>query len=127
MPYFTLHRNFVLRTTKGHTISFVKGEKAWVPPVCVPDAVAIGAVSVDEAVDVLGDEQTPSVQLSPDERQSKLFEAFETMLMRTERTDFTASGLPHTKKLTEMVGFDVTNRERDAAWQAYTQSKAEQE
>lgn len=128
MPFFTLHRNFVLRTTKGHTISFAKGEPAWVPPMCVPDAVAIGAVAVDEgAGDVLGEEKQAASPLTPEERQAKLFEAFETMLNRTERSDFTASGLPHAKKLTEMVGFDVGNRERDTAWQAYTQSKAEQE
>lgn len=127
MPFFTLHRTHTLRTTKGHTISFVKGEPAWVPPMCVPDAVAIGAVAQDEAVDVLGEEKAPPVQLNADERQAKLFAAFETMLSRTERSDFTASGLPHAKKLTEMVGFDVGNRERDSAWQAYTQAKAETE
>lgn len=127
MPLFTLHRNFILRTTKGHTISFTKGEPVWVPPMCVPDAVAIGAVAVDGDVDVLGEEAAPAAQLSGEEREKKLFAAFDTMLNRTERTDFTASGLPHVKKLTDMVGFEVTNRERDAAWQAYTQSKAEQE
>lgn len=127
MPFFTLHRNFTLRTTKGHAIAFVKGEPTWVPPMCVPDAVAIGAVPKDGDVDVLGEEAAPVAQLSGEERESKLFAAFETMLNRTERTDFTASGLPHTKRLSDMVGFDVTNRERDAAWQAYTQSKAEQE
>lgn len=127
MPYFTLHRNYVLRTTKGHTINFVKGEPVWVPPMCVPDAVAIGAVAKDEGVDVLGEEEKPVVVLSPEERTAKIREAFETMLNRSERSDFTASGLPHAKRLSEMVGFEVGNRERDAEWQAYTQSKAENE
>lgn len=128
MPLFTLHRNFTLRTTKGHTIAFVKGQPVWVPPMCVPDAVSIGAVAVNaDEGDVLGDEPQAVPALNPDERQAKLFEAFEVMLNRTERTDFTASGMPHAKKLTEMVGFDVANRERDAAWQAFTQSKAEVE
>lgn len=127
MPFFTLHRNFTLRTTKGHTISFAKGEPAWVPPMCVPDAVAIGAVAQNEAVDVLGDEPAPVTTLSADERQQKLFAAFDTMLSRSERNDFTASGLPHARRLTGMVGFDVGNRERDDAWQLYTRSKAEAE
>jgi hypothetical protein len=128
MPYFTLHRTFVLRTTKGHTVSFAKGQPAWVPPMCVPDVVAIGAVAVEEgAGDILGDEAAPVSSLSADERQQKLFAAFETMLNRSERNDFTASGLPHARRLTGMVGFDVGNRERDDAWQQYTQSKAEAE
>jgi len=126
MPYFTLHRNFVLRTTKGHTIGFVKGQQTWVPPMCVPDVVAIGAVATEASDgDVLGDVPAPVSSLTPDERRHKLFEAFETMLSRGERTDFTASGLPHARRLTGMVGFEVGNRERDEAWQLYTQAKAE--
>lgn len=127
MPYFTLHRNYTLRTTKGHTINFVKGMETWVPPMCVPDVVAIGAVAKDEAVDVLGEEEKPVVSISPEERKAKIHAAFDTMLSRSERTDFTASGLPHAKKLSDLVGFEVANRERDTEWQAYTQAKAEQE
>jgi hypothetical protein len=125
MPNFTLHRNFTLRTTKGHTINFVKGQPIWVPPACVPDAVAIGAVS-EEEVSVLGDEPKPVTTLSPDERQKKLFAAFETLLSRNERGDFSASGLPNTRKLEDLCGFDVPNRERDAAWQAYSASKTDE-
>lgn len=125
MPMFTLHRNHVLRTTKGHSIGFVKGQPVWVPPMCVPDAVAIGAVAVDEPVDVLGEEKAAPVPLTPEERQKKLFDAFETMLVRNERTDFTASGLPSERRLSEIVGFDVPRRERDTTWQTYTQLKAE--
>lgn len=125
MPLFTLHRNHVLRTTKGHSIGFAKGQPTWVPPTCVPDAVAIGAVAVDGDVDVLGDEAPAAVVLTPEERQAKLFEAFEAMLVRNERSDFTASGLPSDKRLSEMVGFDVPRRERDAAWQAFSASRAE--
>lgn len=124
MPFFTLHRNFTLRTTKGFTINFVKGEPVWVPPMCVPDAVAIGAVS-DEAVDVLGEEAKPVVQLSPDERKGKLFHAFDVLLARNERGDFTASGLPHNRKLEELCGFDITNKERDAAWMEFTLARAD--
>lgn len=126
MPQFTLHRNFVLRTTKGHTIKFVKGEPAWVPPFCVPDVVAIGAVPVEGPVDILGDEQIEApAPLTPDQREAKIRAAFETLLARNDRGDFTASGLPHSKKVSEIAGFEVPNRERDASWQAYMLAKAE--
>lgn len=126
MPFFTLHRNHTLRTTKGFTVEFIKNEKVWVPPAVVPDAVAIGAVS-DEDVKVLEDEIQPVSSISPEEREKALFEAFDFLLARNERGDFTASGLPHAKKLSEHCGFEVGNRERDAAWMVYTSKKAEEE
>lgn len=125
MPLFTLHRNYILRTTKGHSIGFRKDEPVWVPPECVPDAVAIGAAPVDADVDVLGDEDTPVVHLTPEQRQQKLFDAFKTLTARNERGDFTGSNLPHTGKLTELCGFEVTRRERDTAWQAFASAEAE--
>lgn len=128
MPFFTLHRNFILRTTKGHSVEFKKGERAWVPPACVPDAVAIGAVPEDgREGDVLGDEPTPVVTLEPDQRKAKLFDAFDKLVARQERGDFTAAGLPHLKRLETLVGFEVYNKERDEAWMAYSQAKAEAE
>jgi hypothetical protein len=126
MPYFTLHRNHVLRTTKGHSIGFVKGERTWVPPACVPDAVAIGAVSEDE-IDLLPTEAAPAAPMSPDKRNELLCAAFDKLLLRNERGDFSASGLPNVAKLKELCGFEVTNRERDAAWTAYTAAKAEEQ
>lgn len=126
MPYFTLHRDYVLRTTKGHSIGFTKGEKTWVPPMCVPDVVAIGAVPVDAAVDVIGDEPVVQAPLTHDEREAKLFAAFETLIARNERGDFGANGLPTTKKLQDMCGFEILNRERDEAWVKFTALKAEQ-
>jgi len=126
MPFFTLHRNHTLRTTKGFTIEFIKGEQVWVPPAVVSDAVAIGAVS-DEKVEVLESEIQPVSSISPEEREKALFDAFEVLLARNDRGDFTASGLPHSKKLSEICGFEIGNRERDAAWMVYTQNKAEAE
>lgn len=122
MPYFTLHRDFTLRTTKGHTIGFVKDAKTWVPPSCVPDAVGIGAIAQEEVEDVLGVEAKPVVQLEPHERKARLNEAFKVLVKRNERGDFTASGLPHCKKLESLVGFEVFTPERDEAWMDYRQT-----
>lgn len=119
MPKFTLHRNFVLRTTKGHIISFKKGQPTNVPPVCVEAAVAIGAQPVDvQDGDVLGEEEVkPS--MTPGERKAKVFEAFCVMKTRNERNDFTASGIPDARRLQPLLGFEVTSRERDSYWQQF--------
>jgi len=125
MPFFTLHRNYALQTTKGRSFNFVKGEPVWVTPECVPDAIAIGAIPEESVADVLGDESAPPVYLTPQEREAKLFAAFDLMIARDERGDFTASNMPHCKRLISIVGFEVYNTERDEAWQKYNQLKAE--
>lgn len=120
MPLFTLHRNYILRTIKGHTIGFVKGKPTHVPPACIEDAVAIGAVPVDEKDgDVLGEEIKAQPSMTPDERKTKVFEAFGIMKARRERSDFTASGIPDARRLPALTGFELTSKERDAYWLEY--------
>lgn len=116
MPLFTLHRNYVLRTTKGHTISFKKNKATHVPPICISDAISIGAIPADDEVNVLGDEEPIVIPLTPAERKAKVFDAFRTMAGREIREDFTASGVPNTKRLPALTGFDMTSKERDAYW-----------
>lgn len=126
MPLFTLHRNFVLRTTRGHTIRFEKKRATHVPNECVNDAVGIGAVPVDNDVNVLGDEEEVQVSLTPEERKAKVFEAFDIMVAREERGDFTASGVPNAKRLPPLTEFEVTSKERDSFWMEYKVNAQEQ-
>jgi hypothetical protein len=130
MPEFTLHRNYLLRTTKGHSVRFVKGKPSNVPPRCVEDALAIGAVPTDpKEGDILEDAPKAAPSMSADERRAKVFEAFGIMKMRGERQDFTASNAPNTKRLPALVGFEVTRKERDSYWrdfQAQEQENADQ-
>jgi hypothetical protein len=116
MPLFTLHRNYVLRTTRGHAINFKKGKPTNVAPICVADAMAIGAVPVDGDINVLGEEKDAVIPLTPAERKAKIFDAFRTMKGRHIREDFTASGVPNTKRLPALVDFEITSKERDAYW-----------
>ena len=126
MPQFTLHRNYVLRTTKGHIITFKKGTPTHVPPVCIEDAVAIGAIPDDAADgDVLGEEAKPQPVMAPEERQAKVFEAFAIMKSRKERGDFTASGVPDGRRLPPLLGFELTSQERDAYWKAFREQEQE--
>jgi len=125
MPLFTLHRNYVLRTTKGHSIAFEKGKPTHVPPICIEDAVAIGAIPVDAAVNVLGDEKPEVTPLTPDQRKAAIFAAFDTMSAREERIDFTASGVPNAKRIPALVGFEITPSERDTYWLEYRAKQQE--
>jgi len=118
MPLFTLHRNFVLRTTKGHSIGFEKGKATLVPTICIEDAIAIGAVPV-EGMDSVSPEAPEAVILTPAQRKAAIFAAFETMATRGDRADYTASGTPNAKRLPALCGFEVPLGERDIAWNEF--------
>jgi hypothetical protein len=126
MSMFTLHRNFTLRTTKGHSIKFEKGVPTWVPPICEPDVVAIGAIPTAGDVDVLPPEGGPKRELTPAEREAKLFEAFAVLVARNERGDFTASNQPHIKKLQAITDFEIAIPERDEAWRKFRHNQTDE-
>jgi len=125
MPQFTLHRNHTLRTSKGHSILFKKGEPTWVPPLCVEDVVAIGAVPVDGEVDVIPADAAPKAELTPAERKQKITDAIGILLARNERGDFTGNNMPHCKKLQAITDFEVSTDERDEVWREF-QAKAQE-
>lgn len=124
MPYFTLSRNYALSTTKGHSVNFKKGEKVWVPAAIVQDALAIGAVP-EVPIDVLSEEEKA---LNPNEekRRELAFAAFEKLILRAARGDFSASGQPSPAKVNELCGFELDAKEREKFWLAYNAKKNEE-
>lgn len=124
-----LGRTYMLATTKGHMIKFTKDEPTHVPDVCIPDAVAIGAMPVDgSAVDVIGDEKRKVEGPSdPVEREKDLLAAVELIVGQNSRKDFTGAGVPSTDAMTRVLGYDIGAAERNAIWQVYCNNKAENE
>lgn len=125
MPWFTLNRNYALSTTKGHSVNFKKGEKTWVPKLIVQEALAIGAIC-EEQLDVLP-ETKEQVAVTDADRKKNIFAAFEKLLLRNNRGDFSASGHPHPKKLEDVLGFDVPAKEREILWIEYNANKVREE
>jgi hypothetical protein len=125
MPWFTLKRNYLLSTTKGHSVNFKKGERTWVPQGILTEALAIGAVP-EEPVDPLTPEQVEMQALTTDQRKEKVFAAYEKLMLRAQRGDFSASGQPSQKKVEEIVGFEMDAKERDALWVAYNAMKQDE-
>jgi len=124
MPLFTMPRNYSLSSKKGHVITFVKGEKTHVPPECVPEAVAIGAVP-DVPTDFLPPEKAEAQVMPMEEKKKTVFAAFEKMLLRSQRGDFSASGLPNIQKLEALTGFPLDIKERDSLWMEFNSYKNE--
>lgn len=111
---FTLARDRVIVTPHGHSIEFKKGVPTYVPPVCYEDVQAAGAVPEEELPE-------PEVKVGaepqdPAERKLMLQAALEQVVKGNIREQFTAGGAPHTKALSNILGWTVSNRERDLAW-----------
>jgi hypothetical protein len=127
LPKLVLNRNYVLATTKGHTIAFEKGEPTHVPASCYQDAIAIGAQPADGSdPDVLKDEKTDKAPADPAERNPLILAAIEKIVAGNERKDFTAAGSPTVKAVERELGFDVDAREIAGVWQEYHEKKAAQ-
>lgn len=120
MPEMLLNRTFVLPTTKGQIIHFRKGESTWVPPGCVSEALAIGAVLADGS-DANVIEQV-DISKAPDDpvlREKMLLDLFGKLIAVNQRNDFTAAGAPHIKAIERELKFKVDNKERDAVWHKF--------
>ena len=77
---FTLHRDRIVPTTRGHFIEFKKGEPTYVPPDCYDEVIAIGAVPEEELVEP--ERPADSEPTDPIARRSALFDAFDAIVLR---------------------------------------------
>ena len=125
MPEFVLNRNYTHRSTLGRVINFAKGEPVYVPPELVKEVTAIGAERVDG---VKTDMLDPEVEVARvpvgDERATAIMMAFDRVLLEGGREDFTAQGMPTRNAVERIVGFEVSNKERQDLWQKYREAKA---
>lgn len=119
---FTLSRSKTVATLSGHAIQFVKGEPTHVPKEAWDEVIAIGAVPED---DIPEDAEKANAPQDPHERREKLFAAFDEIVLRNDRNDFSATGVPGGKAVEKLVGFKVDNRERLTAWEAFKDTKDE--
>ena len=118
---FTMSRNCVISSIFGHAVQFEKDAPTHVPPIMHEAVMAAGAVP-EEALPV--SDKPP--ELTAEERQALLVEAIEKVVLKNDASEFTAGGTPHSAVLAPMVGFQLAQGERDAAWGAFQKKLAEQ-
>lgn len=118
---FKLPRNRTIASTCGISIEFKKDEFHLVPPMMYAEVIAAGGVSEDE----ISEEELPK-KVTPEsleERKKAIFKAFETIVLRNAREDFTAGGVPHNAVVAGETGWPVGAKERDSMWVEFTKAK----
>jgi len=125
MPIFKLNRNYTLRSLFGHVVTFEKDKDTFVPNTVANECVAIGAVQVDGSPDVLGPEETAAKPLSPDEREQEILFAFEALVAKNDREDFTGAGLPSKEAVERESKLKVDIKELKSLWTKRREQMAE--
>lgn len=118
---FKLHKNLVVSSLLGHSVSFIKGELTHVPQEMYKDVLAVGAIPETELEE---DEVKPAIVMGPEERKELIFAAFTTLVEKNERESFTGNGAPHGKAVATITGFSVDAKERDTLWAEFRQLHA---
>ena len=120
-----LNRNYVLTTTKGHSVAFEKGLPTHVPPAIYQEALTIGAIPPDgedpHVEDVVKTDNAPS---NPAERAPLILDAIEKLVAENARDNFTAAGSPTVDAVAKAVGFKVQSKEIATVWQQYHDKQA---
>lgn len=115
-----LNRNYVLTTTKGHSVAFEKGKPTHVPPAVYQDALTIGAIPPDgEDPHFEEAAKTDNAPADPAERAPLILAAIEKIVAENARDNFTAAGSPTVGAVSEAVGFKVQSKEVATVWQQY--------
>jgi hypothetical protein len=120
---FTLNRKFCLVSLSGHAIQFEKDKPTDVPAHIAHEAMAIGAVAVESEMTPEHEEELKQVkEADPVKRAGEVLEAIKQIVERASRNDFAASGRPHAKAISKIVGYEVDSAERDKVWETYQQN-----
>lgn len=123
---FMMHRDKTIASTCGISVEFKKGELHLVPPAMYTEVLAAGGVPESE----IPEDEMPGAPTSPTaaaDREAAIFKAFEAILLKNEREEFTAGGMPHNAVLSRAVGWSVMAKERDAAWVKFTATRGDKE
>lgn len=115
---FTFARDRTISSTLGHCVFFPKGVATYAPPALHRAVMEAGGEPEDEMEDPRDPtaKTGPAEPTDPEARGADIYAAIEMIVNKNNRDDFTANGSPHTKALSQLVGWKVTPDERDLQW-----------
>ena len=128
--HMTHTRDFRLASKTGVIIQFVAGEKVWVPPHAVHEAMGVGAQPALEEGEslppVVGNIARKIVFVGP-LRDSLIFGAIEKIVAENDTAKFDGAGIPKVKAVSDMLGFDVQKSELGAMHRRFREVRANNE
>lgn len=118
MPLYTLNRTYTHRSLYGHTIGFEKNQPTWVPPGPIEiEVVKLGAEKIDgENPSVIDDDTPPKEELSAEDLELLVREAFKQIVKTNNPKDFTGAGVPAVKAVEKATGEDVDRKFIEELW-----------
>lgn len=122
--YMKMARNFILRTTSGFTVRFMRDRDIRVPVQVIPDAIERGAVFSDGSAYVPASKELGPAPPAGFQREQEIFRALETIASRNNPDDFTGTGVPTLTAMRKVLEYDVDRKEVNASWKKYLQAQA---
>ena len=113
---FVMPRTRTIASVMGLSIEFEKNVPTLVPPYMYQEVIAAGAVPESELSDDDLKTGNPNEPIDPAARKERLMSAFERIVLRNVREEFTAGGTPHNAVVAKELGWAATTKERDVAW-----------
>lgn len=120
-----MDRNFTVRSTLGHMITFTNGVPIQVPEIMVRTCGEHGARRTDGADVFAAPAEGPRQKqaVDPGERLSDVRAAVERIVERNDVEDFTAGNSPKTEAVSKEVGYKIDYMEVKKAWQQFNEDK----
>lgn len=124
-----MDRNYTVRSTLGHIITFKKGEPTLVVASMVRSCAEVGARRVDgeEAIKPVEEEDVAQAQqaVDPGQRMDDVRAAIDKLVEKNDVDDFTAGGSPKVASVSEVVGYKIDRTEVARAWKQRNEELAE--
>ena len=107
----------------GRSVEFKKGEPTYAPDQMHAELIAVGIVPAEEIPEP-EDDGSIKEPMVPAEREAEVHAAFEKLILRAKRGDFSGTGAPHAAVLAKELGWSIDGKERDVLWQKFQADKA---
>lgn len=113
-------RDFVLRSTQGHTVRFEANKPTPVPEALYAEALARNIVPVSDYLDTDAPASGKSrVALTGPLRDALIFYGIDQLVNRNQSEDFDGGGQPKPDAIKELVGVPISAQERTKYWANY--------
>lgn len=116
-------RDMTVASLSGRSVAFKKGEPTYAPDQMHAELIAKGVVPAEEIPEPEDDGGVKEPTVAT-EREAAVFAAFEAIILRGKRGDFSGTGAPHAAVLSKELGWSIDGKERDVLWQKFQADKA---